>query len=261
MKSSIETRLSDRMLAVAGMVGSCGLSVMKEKNTFSVADIGCDHAFISIYLVEKGIADRVIAMDVNEGPLLSAGENIRKYGLADRIVTRLSNGFEKLLPGETDAAVIAGMGGYLILDILKNAACLTKGYKLVLSPQSDLFEVRKYLVKNSFFIRDEELIKDSGKYYNIIYAEFMGEDDMAAGTDAVDIKSDLLRLKYGGCLIDKKHPVLMEYLSLRVEVVKKIISEMDKKGSSDNAKKRRSEIEEELHELTELLKVMGTESW
>ena len=78
----------------------------------------------------------------------------------------------------------------------------------------------------------------------------------APGTDAVDIKSDLLRLKYGGCLIDKKHPVLMEYLSLRVEAVKKIISEMDKKGSSDGAKKRRSEIEEELHELTELLKVM-----
>ena len=73
-----------------------------------VADIGCDHGYISIYLVEKGIAKKVYAMDVAEGPLGIARSNIESRALSDKIETRLSNGFEALEAGESDCAVIAG---------------------------------------------------------------------------------------------------------------------------------------------------------
>ena len=79
-----------------------------------VADIGCDHGYLSIYLLESGKKDRAIAMDVRPGPLSSAEENIRLAGLSDSIELRLSDGLEKLSIGEADTVVIAGMGGPLM---------------------------------------------------------------------------------------------------------------------------------------------------
>ena len=100
-----------------------------------VADIGCDHAYTSIYLVEKGLAQNVVAMDVAEGPLKSAMKNIDSFGLGERIETRLSDGMTALVPGETDVAIIAGMGGLLVIDILRRGMNVWQsGYELILSP-------------------------------------------------------------------------------------------------------------------------------
>lgn len=83
-----------------------------------VADVGCDHAYISIYMVEKNLASKVIAMDVNRGPLERAKENIRCCHYDNQIETRLSDGLQELKPGEADTLLIAGMGGALMQRIL-----------------------------------------------------------------------------------------------------------------------------------------------
>lgn len=93
-------QISERLRAVAGMVSpGCRL-----------ADVGTDHAYIPIYLMQNGVIPQAVAMDINQGPLLRATENIRRYGLTGRIETRLSDGLEKLQAGEADTILIAGMG-------------------------------------------------------------------------------------------------------------------------------------------------------
>ena len=100
--------LSKRLLAVASLVTPGSI----------VADIGTDHAYIPLYLIQEKKALGAIAMDVNEGPLLRAEEHVRDAGLAEQIRLRRSDGLEQLSSGECDCAVIAGMGGGLMIRIL-----------------------------------------------------------------------------------------------------------------------------------------------
>ena len=104
-----DIELSLRMKTVADMVKPGG----------RVCDIGCDHAFVSIYLVANGISDRVIASDVRTGPCAIARDNIARWNMTDRIDLRLGNGLATISPGEVDSIIIAGMGGILITDILE----------------------------------------------------------------------------------------------------------------------------------------------
>ncbi len=153
MKSVI---LSDRLNAVAGLV----------RSSDCVCDIGTDHGFVPIYLINSGVCKRAIAMDINKGPLDRARDHIKENGLADLIETRLSNGMEKLSEGETDAVVIAGMGGLLMKRILEDGQPRKKGIKqMVLQPQSDLRLFREYLRHERFFITKEAEVFEDGKYY------------------------------------------------------------------------------------------------
>ena len=121
--------LSMRLQAVADLVTAGS----------RLADIGTDHAYIPIYLLEKGTVTEAFAMDVNPGPLKRAEENIREHGLTEGIQTRLSDGFSAMKPGEADSAVIAGMGGNLVIRILSEGrdvvSCLRE---CVLQPQSEI---------------------------------------------------------------------------------------------------------------------------
>jgi tRNA (adenine22-N1)-methyltransferase len=76
---------------------------------FSIADIGCDHAYVSIYLVKKNISKKIVAMDINEGPVMRAKENIALYNCENYIDVRLSDGAKMLSPYEVEALVIAVM--------------------------------------------------------------------------------------------------------------------------------------------------------
>ena len=140
-----------------------------------VADVGCDHAYVSIELAKEKNCT-CIAMDIKEGPLKSAEENIREAekaaendSITGKITTRLSDGLTELAAGEVDTILIAGMGGHLILDILKNGASkIQSGMKLVLSPQSDLRLVRYELRKMNIFIEKERCLEDGGKWYFVL---------------------------------------------------------------------------------------------
>ncbi|MBQ4515162.1 MAG: SAM-dependent methyltransferase, partial [Clostridia bacterium] len=103
-----EKNMTPRLLAIADCVTKGS----------TIADIGTDHAYIPIYLMQKGIIKKAYAMDINEGPISRAEDNILKFKMDDKIVTRLSDGLKKLELGEADEIVIAGMGGILISEIL-----------------------------------------------------------------------------------------------------------------------------------------------
>lgn len=154
-------QLSKRLRAVAGLVPP-----MKR-----VADIGCDHGYMSIFLLREGIAERVIAMDVNAGPLGRAWENIEKYGYADRIETRLSDGADALFPGEAEVLLLSGMGGKLTLSILKRAIERLGALTFVLQPQSEIALVRRTLFAWGYETADEDFVTEDGKCYPMMRME------------------------------------------------------------------------------------------
>ena len=150
--------LTERLEKIAGCI-ECS----------TLADIGTDHGYIPIYAVKNGKCERAIACDVNNGPLNSADENIATYGLSDKIETRLSDGLEALGVGEADTVVIAGMGGFLIRDILERGADrITDDTVLLLQPMVAVAELREHLYKNGYNIFGELLAREGGKFYNIL---------------------------------------------------------------------------------------------
>lgn len=171
-----------------------------------VADIGCDHGYASIWLVEQGICERVIAMDVNASPLMRAREHIKNAGLEAAICCRLSDGAAQLLPGEADTLMIAGMGGPLMVRILDEAETVRdKVTTLVLQPQSEISGVRRFLLAHGFFPEEEKACIDGGKYYFAMRAVRCREEEMPVWTEE-------WQFEFGTYLVQKKDPVLRQYL-------------------------------------------------
>lgn len=214
-----EIVLSQRMQMVADMVSRGNV----------LADIGCDHGFVSIYLLENGICPKVIAMDVNEGPLLRAKEHIKERGLSAYIDVRLSDGMEKLLLKEADSILIAGMGGRLVIKIISD--CMEKARALkeiILQPQSEIHLVRQFLTEAGFHILKEDMIKDNGKYYPAMRVAWQPEK--------VQTLSEA-ELWYGPLLLKEKHPVLREYLENEKAKYMHIAADIANKGkNTDKAK-------------------------
>ena len=134
------------------------------------ADVGTDHGFVPIRLIESGKVKHVVAMDVRKGPLERACEHVEEYHMEDQIETRLSDGLKELKPGEADTVIIAGMGGELMLRILRDGAHVRNSVKhYILSPQSELSVFRHGLEELGFSIVEEEMLLDEGKYYVILH--------------------------------------------------------------------------------------------
>lgn len=151
-----DCKLSRRLQAVAAMVTKGNV----------VCDVGCDHGFIPIYLVQNGISPKVIAMDINEGPLAAAKEHIGEYFLAGYIETRLSDGLAALRRGEAGTVICAGMGGRLVIRILEEGRGKLGGAEeIILQPQSELQNVRAYLRGRGYVIADEDMVFEDGRYY------------------------------------------------------------------------------------------------
>ena len=155
--------LSSRLLTCAGFVNKGD----------RVADIGCDHGYLSIHLLTTGVASSCIASDVAEGPLQSAMRNARKFGVQENITFHLSDGVQNI-PRDFDALVCAGMGGDTMIHILESASWLkNEQYRLILQCQSKRPELRKWLYAQGFAIRRETLAKDGKFCYpvmEIVYA-------------------------------------------------------------------------------------------
>ena len=152
-------QLSQRLLAVADLAsaGHC------------LADVGTDHGYIPIYLMEKGKYERAIAMDVRKGPLLRAEENRKIHGFEDRMDLRLSDGVAALREGEADTVVIAGMGGETIIAILSAAAWTKDGaHTLLLQPMTKTADLRKWLAVNEYRFTEERLVWDKNYLYPVL---------------------------------------------------------------------------------------------
>ena len=227
-------QISKRLEAVAGMVTSGSF----------LADIGTDHGYIPIYLIEHKRIPKAIAMDVNRGPLEKAKEHIMQAGLQDKIETRLSDGLEKLKPDEAESILIAGMGGPLTVRILsEGAGKLGACRELILQPQSDLKAVRAYLEGEGWKIVREEMVQEEGKFYPMMRA-VPGEKS----------KMTSIQLRFGPLLLANRHPVLKDYLLREQRINEKILASLEGQ-ESETAKARISEVEAELAMVREALEV------
>ena len=135
-----------------------------------VADIGCDHGYLAIHLLQNGIASSVIAADINEMPLLSAVRNAEKYGVRDKIEFYLSDGAQKI-PRDFDTMVCAGMGADTMISILEAAPWLRQqNYRLILQCQSKTPALRQYLSQTGWRIYEEAVLKDGKFLYTVMEA-------------------------------------------------------------------------------------------
>jgi len=204
----------------------------------AVADIGTDHGYIPIHLVQEGKAKHAIAMDVRKGPLLRAQAHIHEAGLEAHVEVRLSDGLLKLEQNEADCVVIAGMGGELIIHILEEGRGLWEGIPhWVLSPHSELDKVRRFLAEQEFFIERETMIKEEGKFYTVMGINRMNK---AGEKDEREIS-----YRYGRSLIESKDPVLKEYLKKEEEQLEQIMSGLSE-SQTEAAVRRMEELKLEL---------------
>ena len=158
--------LSKRMQMLADMVTAGS----------RIADVGCDHAFLSVYLIQAGKCPKCLAMDVRRGPLSGAEEHIAAYGLGEYIETRLSDGLAAYRIGEAQTLVCSGMGGRLMKKILEEGGDKTRSFtELILQPQSEISEFRIFLREAGFLVTEEEAVYEEGKYYFAMKAVYAGQ--------------------------------------------------------------------------------------
>jgi len=219
-------KINDRLFNVASFV----------EEGRKVIDVGCDHALLSIYLVQNKKPFKVIASDIKEGPLVHANENIKKYKVQDKIIVKLGSGIEPI-EEDIDTIIISGMGGLNMIGILKYCPDKYKNVDtIILSPNSDTNVVRKEICKLGFYIEKEKLIKEKNIIYPIICFK-RGK-----------VKYSYTDYLYGPILIKNKEPLFLEYLNKEKQTKEKLLSILPKKYI-----KRRYELKKELEEINKIL--------
>lgn len=198
----IDKFLTPRLMMIADLVPTCN----------AVCDIGTDHGYIAIYLAKKGIAKKVIAADINRGPLNQAEKNIALFNVSEAVETRLSNGFENIGQNEVDCAIIAGMGGETIAEILKNE----KGCKhFVLQMQTAHRDLREYLSENGFVIEKEAIAKEGRKMYTALLCT-KGSPYTLTETEK----------EIGPLLVKERPPLFSDYVKYRLYEIESILKKM-----------------------------------
>ncbi|MCM1046997.1 MAG: class I SAM-dependent methyltransferase [Clostridiales bacterium] len=266
--------LSDRLLALACMVTKGN----------RVCDVGCDHGFLSIYLYKKQISPKIIAMDVNEGPLMRAKEHIREYGAQIYIETRLSDGLSAYQAKEADTLICAGMGGRLMIRILAADVHKTASFKeLIMQPQSEVQQFRGFLRSQGYKIVSENMIEEDGKFYPMMKA--VKAEDVDSVQDACMKSEYVLRQseqtrektglgqtgvesgwyqqifdRYGELLIQNKSAVLYRYLEKEKRTYEQILNNLSRNEAEGNSAKEHrngSRYEEVETLLRDCVRVMG----
>lgn len=222
----MKVKLNYRLMTVANFV-------QKKR---SIIDVGCDHALLSIYLVQNFEPKKVIASDIKEGPLVHARENIQKYHVEDQISVKLGVGIETI-EEDIDTIIISGMGGLNMIGILKYSRDKYKNIDtIILSPNSDTDKVRKEICKLGFYIAKEALVKDK----NIIYPVILFQ----RGKRKYHYQDYL----YGPYLIQNKDSLLIEYLLREKEKKEKLLEVLPKKYF-----RKRWELKKELRTISRIV--------
>lgn len=203
----------NRLECIKSMVSKCNVA----------ADIGTDHGYIAEMLLQDNICQRVIATDINRGPLNRAIEHLTNVQLNQKCDFRLGSGLTVLNENEADAIIIAGMGGELIADIIETSKEIAlKSSQLILQPMTTGDKLRQYLSKNGFKIIDESIVKEMHHYYFIIKA-VPGKDEI----------NDEIYYEISKLVLEKKDPLMSEYLSKLVNINENIIRSIEKSTSND----------------------------
>ena len=211
-------KLSKRLETVASMVTKGNRA----------ADVGCDHGFVPIFLVESGTSPLAVAADVRSGPLSRAKEHIQ---------TRLSDGLANIKPGEADSLIMSGIGGILMMRLLQDEEHTAKSFKeLILSPQSELFDVRRYLVSNGYLIEYEHMLCDEGKYYFIFHV-IIKKDEREWSDEEYRYGKDI-------CKDDMK--TFLAYLEKEERQYEQILEKMKQAPENDRAAQRIAQLHQDI---------------
>lgn len=204
-------KLTNRLLKIASLV---------DKNK-RLADIGTDHGYIPVYLLNKGKIDFAILADINKGPLENARSEVRRNKLENKVDLRLGSGIEVLKKGEVDEVIIAGMGGILIGELLEaNKEVAHSVEKLILQPMQAQEELRSYLLNNGYEIIDEYLEKEDFRLYEIIVAKYTGNNTSV---------EDEIYYEVGKKLIENKDELLVEFIENKIKKYNNIIEKLGDK--------------------------------
>jgi tRNA (adenine22-N1)-methyltransferase len=195
--------LSIRLKAIASMIEECT----------SVVDVGTDHGYVPIYLVKNEIIKSAIASDINKGPVEKAKKNVLSNNLHHQINCRLGSGLSTVVKGEVQVAIIAGMGGNLIRDILEADLDVVKQLEyMILQPVQNAEVLREYLYNTGYDILDEEICYEDGKFYEIIKVKY--------NTNSIIV--DNIYYEISKVLLDKKTPVMKQFIEFKLEKYTKI---------------------------------------
>lgn len=201
-----------------------------------VADIGTDHAYLPIFLVQNKVVTKAIASDINLGPIQKANENIEKFNMQENIKTVIADGLDGIKGFSPTDILICGMGGELISEIIEKSEYVKNpNVRLILQPMSCAYELREYLSR-CFNITDEKIVCEDGKIYQIICANYDGQIH----------KYSKAELELGNINIKEKTNEYKKLLITTIERKKKIFDGLRL------GKHNTEEIERELKELEKL---------
>ena len=210
-------KLGERLKTIAAMVPKGAV----------LADIGTDHAYLPIFLVEQGIVSRAIAGDVHKGPYLSAKSTVLEAGLQDGISVRLGDGLEVLTPGEADVIAIAGMGGPNIVDILSSRPeIISEVKRLILQPMIGAAQVRHWLTDNGWRLIQEQLVEDEGRLYQVIAAE-RGKGEL----------TEPILAEIGPLLWQERNPLLRRHIAELTSHLRGVLRAMSESREAVNSAK------------------------
>ncbi|WP_147802929.1 tRNA (adenine(22)-N(1))-methyltransferase [Alkalicoccus halolimnae] len=231
-----EQHLSKRLEKVAEFVLEEG----------TVADIGSDHAYLPVYLVGNGLCEYAIAGELNEGPYASAIEKIRANDLQGKVEARQGDGLNVLDGRKADTVVIAGMGGPLIVSILKKGQKFLPDVKrLVLQPNVAADQVRYWLKNNGWSLIDEAILMEDGHVYEVLVADRSGVDPY----DLVDMRKQLW---LGPYLMEERSEAFHKKWKREYDQLKRIYGQLQL-ARQKQARHRVEELEQKMRWLEEVL--------
>ena len=227
--------ISDRLKCIAKMVEKCD----------SIADIGTDHAYLPIYLIKNEVCRSAIASDINKGPVEKAESNIRFENVENSIECRLGPGFTTIKPKEVNVAIIAGMGGNLIRDIIEEDLQVFKNLDyLVLQPMQNPDVLRKYIYESGYTVLDEDLCKEENKYYEVLKIRY---------NNMPRVLSEIY-YEVSKNLLEKKHPLIREYICIKIQKYDKIFNNINDHG--EGAQKRKNNLKMKTMKLKEMVECL-----
>lgn len=227
-----EHQLSKRLAEVASLVPTgCRL-----------ADIGSDHAYLPVHLLVQGKICAAIAGEINEGPLQAAKKQVEKLGLDSVVDVRKGDGLEVIESGEVDVISIAGMGGALICQILDaGIEKLHKVQRLILQPNVASHLVRQWLLDHGWELKQESLIEEDGKYYEVLMAEPGNEHQTYEGMDQQEKERAILM---GPFLLKEKSAEFIHKWQGEIEKRNKIVASLQHTSGEDKGDKLKHVLEE-----------------
>lgn len=225
-----QIHLTPRLEVVKGMLPRCQ----------TIADIGCDHGKLAVYLIQSDVCERVIATDVSPDSVRKTRKLVERAGVAQQVDIRLGNGLHVLSKGEAEAAVFAGMGGTLIAQLIHNSLDRAKEIgMLVLQPMQQAAILRRYLRENGFCITDEEMVREGRWIYEIISAKAGNQPHTAALPD------ELLD-EIGPVLWSKRDPLIAARLEYKLCAIVRRLKEAQEGGTThaqEGAKELKAQIQ------------------